>query len=409
MVGAAASASPGSVPVLRDPLLRLNAATFLLSVTIYSPILVLFYTGRGLSLFQVLSLEALNSAVITLFQIPTGAIADRIGLKRIVFAGHALQGIWLIVLIASHQYLFFLLGYAVLGVAISLRSGATEAWVFEILKQRGETSRMTQVQGTLWAASLVGRIASALLSIVVVRRNSDGYFVSALALSAVAFFLSAAIIATVPNVAVSIETQRRSLGALVRDGLYLFRTRPRFRHVAIATVVTDPLPYALLFLYQPYFKAAGTPLALYGFAAAAAAAVGAVVSRHVHRLETRIGAQRAFLVCTVVPSLLYLAMALVFQAYIAAALYVVTFGVMQARYPLATALRNRHVESYNRATALSLISMLDGAWGFAAKLIVGRVADASLRTAFIVMGLVPLVTYAITRLRDDDVETIAET
>jgi len=81
---------------------------------------------------------------------------------------------------------------------------------------------------------------------------------------------------------------------------------------------------------------------------------------------------------------------------------------MQARYPLATALRNRHVESYNRATALSLISMLDGAWGFAAKLIVGRVADASLRAAFVVMGLVPLITYAMTRLRDDDVEAVAE-
>lgn len=408
MVRAAEPASSGAASTLRDPLVRLNLATFLLSVTIYSPILVLFYTGRGLSLFQVLSLEALNSAVITLFQIPTGAIADRVGLKRIVFAGHALQGIWLIVLIAAHQYLFFLLGYAALGVAISLRSGATEAWVFEILKQRGETLRMTQVQGTLWAASLVGRIAGALLSIVVVRRNSDGYFVTALALSAVAFFLSAAIITTVPNVAVSTETRRRSLGALVRDGLHLFRTRPRFRHIAIATVVTDPLPYALLFLYQPYFKAAGTPLALYGFAAAAAAVVGAVVSRRVHRLETRIGARRAFLVCTVAPSLLYLAMALVFQAYIAAVLYVVTFGVMQARYPLATALRNRHVESYNRATALSLISMLDGAWGFAAKLIVGRVADASLRAAFVVMGLVPLVTYATTRLRDDDVEAVAE-
>lgn len=408
MVDAAMPTASGAVPALRDPLVRLNLATFLLSVTIYSPILVLFYTTRGLSLFQVLSLEALNSAVITLFQIPTGAIADRIGLKRIVFAGHALQGVWLLILIASHHYVIFLLGYAVLGVAISLRSGATEAWVFEILKRRGETSRMTQVQGTLWAASLVGRIASALLSIVVVRRNSDGYFVTALALSAAAFFLSAVIITTVPNVAISTETRKRSLGALIRDGLHLFRTRRRFRHVAIATVVTDPLPYALLFLYQPYFKAAGTPLALYGFAAAAAAAVGALVSRRVHRLEARLGARRAFLICTVAPSLLYLSMALIFQAYIAVALYVLTFGAMQARYPLATALRNLHVESYNRATALSLISMLDGAWGFVAKLVVGRVADASLRAAFIVMGLVPLVTYAMTRLRDDDAETVAE-
>ena len=67
-----------------------------------------------------------------------------------------------------------------------------------------------------------------------------------------------------------------------------------------------------------------------------------------------------------------------------------------------SASRNLHVESYNRATALSLISMLDGAGRFGAKL-VGRVADASLRVTFVVMGIVPLVAYAVTRLRDADV------
>ena len=90
-----------TVARIGDPLTRLNLATFLLSLTIYSPILVLFYTGRGLSLFQILSLEAFNSAVILFAEVPTGVLGDRIGLKRTVFLGYALQGVWILILIGS--------------------------------------------------------------------------------------------------------------------------------------------------------------------------------------------------------------------------------------------------------------------------------------------------------------------
>src|SRR5690606_16388396 len=162
-----------------DPLARLYLATFLLSLTIYSPILVLFYTGRGLSLFQILALEAFNSAVILMAEVPSGVLGDRIGLKKTMFLGYALQGVWIVILIFSHSYPLFLLGYAMLGMAIALRSGATEAWIYELLVERGQPQLMTRAQGALWSGGLAGRIASALLSVIVVRSATDGYFVLA--------------------------------------------------------------------------------------------------------------------------------------------------------------------------------------------------------------------------------------
>ncbi|MEZ4523443.1 MAG: hypothetical protein R3A46_17645, partial [Thermomicrobiales bacterium] len=183
------SASAVNPTRLGDPLTRLNIAAFLLSLTIYSPILVLFYTGRGLSLFQILALEAFNSAMILMAEVPTGVLGDRIGVKRTVFAGYALQGVWIVILIFAHSYPVFLLGYAMLGIAIALRSGATEAWIYELLAERGEEHRMTQAQGAIWSAQLAGRIAGALLAVAVVRSATDGYFVLALAISAASFFI----------------------------------------------------------------------------------------------------------------------------------------------------------------------------------------------------------------------------
>jgi MFS family permease len=391
---------------LRDPLARLNLAVFLLSLTIYSPILVLFYTGRGLSLFQVLALEAFNSTVMMLCEVPAGVVGDRIGLKPTVFLGHALQAVWILVLIFSHDYWLFLVGYAFLGLAISFRSGATEAWVYELLRERGEEARMTRAQGALWAASLSGRIASALLAVVVVRAMSDGWFVLALALSAASFACSAAIVASVRGVRVHAtagEQGHTSLG-LVRDGFALVRRNPSFRRIVLASVFTDPFPYALLFLYQPYFQESDTPLALYGLAAAAGAGVGALTARWVHVAEDRLGATTTFRLLVVVPGLLYLGMAFLFHAYLAALLYVLCFGLMQGRYPLIAAMRNVHISSYNRATAISLISMFEGAWVLVWKLIVGRIADINLSYAFVVLASLPILGLLLFRFSTADLE-----
>lgn len=391
-----------------DPLARLNLATLLLNVTIYSPILVLFFTGRGLSLFQVLALEALNSAVVMALEIPTGVVGDRVGYKRAVILGHALQGVWLLVLIAAHTYWVFLVGYTMLGVAIALRSGATEAWVFELLRERGEASRMGQAQGSLWAWALSGRVGSALLAVVVIRASTDWYYVLALALSASVFLISAAIVATVRRVSPSPPPNGHSGAPVVRDGVNLLRNHCRLRRVALASVTTDPLPYALLFLYQPYFQASSTPLPLYGVAAAVGASVGAVAAKQAHRLAAKWGASRAFAAVVVAPAALYLIMAATRQAYAAVVLFVLTFGLMQARYPLVAAMRNPHLASHNRATVLSLISMLEGAWSLIGKLVVGRIADASLSSAFILMGVIPLICLGYFWPVDEEVDGSAD-
>lgn len=387
---------------LRDPLGRLNLATFLLSITIYSPILVLFYTGRGLSLFQVLSLEAFMGLAIIFLEVPTGVVADRIGPKRSVVLGFGFQVVWLLVLMASHAYWLFLAGYAVLGLAITFRSGATEAWIYETLKARGEPGQMSRAQGAFWAAGLAGRIASALLAVVVVRAMEERYFLLALGLSAAAMALGALLVLTVPNRQTEAEQARRrgSLG-LVRDAARLLRRQPALRRIVALSVLSDPLPYALLFLYQPYFQASGTPAPLYGLAAAAGAGLGALGARMSHRLEVRFGLRRTFLVSNLAPVAGYLLMALVSRPYVAALLYVATFGVMQVRYPLLATMRNRHIASYNRATALSVISMLEGAYALAMKLVAGRLADVDLRLAFGALALVPLAAVLLIRLRDE--------
>lgn len=391
---------------LRDPLGRLDLATFFLSLTIYSPILVIYYTGRGLTLFQVLSLEAFMGLSTILLEVPTGAIADRIGLRRSVTLGFFLQAIWVVLLMLSHEYWQFLAGYAVLGAAISFRSGASEAWIYEILKARGEEARMSQAHGAFWAASLAGRTVSALVSALVVREMTASYFLLALGLSAAAMLLGTALVLTVPNRQTGLELarQRGSL-RLVWDGIRLLRSYAPLRRVVARSVFSDPLPYALLFLFQPYYLLAGAPPALYGLSSAAAAALGALGARGAFALECRWGMDRAFLAANLLPVAGYLVMVALTGPYLAPLLFVVTYSAMQLRYPLAAAMQNRHIASYNRATTISVISMLEGAYAAAMKLLAGYLADIDLRLAFALLALVPLVAVIRFPLRGEHLES----
>jgi hypothetical protein len=53
-------------------------------------------------------------------------------------------------------------------------------------------------------------------------------------------------------------------------------------------------------------------------------------------------------------------------------------------------LRNRHIDSKNRATVLSLISMVSGLYVALMGLLIGRIGDFSLTYAFAFMGVVVL-------------------
>ena len=391
----------GTETPLGRPERLLALSTFLLSVTIYSPILVFFYQGRGLSLFQILSLEAVAGLAQVLFEVPTGILGDRLGVKRTVFVGHALQAVWVGVLMLAGSYPAFLGGYLLLGLALALRSGATEAWMFELLRRRGREADMTRAQGLQSAASLVGRVTSALLATIVVHRMEDRWFLVALGASAVCFVASSLLLVGVPGVPASAGASTQPAAGMVRAGLRLLAERPALRRLALFGALSDPMPYAQLFLYQPYLAGAGTPATAFGFVAAAAALTGAWSARAAHRLEAH-GAARALWALSLLTAVLYAFMATTRHPIASGALHVACFGLMQARYPILSSLRNRHLDSWNRATALSLMGMIEGVWGLGMQLAVGWAADVSLGTAFWLLAIVPVLGLLVIRPRASD-------
>src|ERR687891_117820 len=144
---------------------------FTLSASLIWGINTLFLLDAGLSIFEVFVANAVFTAAMALFEIPTGVVADTRG-RRISFllseAGRAI-GTLAYVGVAGIQggVVLFSLAGVILGLGFTFYSGAVEAWLVDALKATGyqkELDRVFARAGVVaGVVTLVGTVGGGLL------------------------------------------------------------------------------------------------------------------------------------------------------------------------------------------------------------------------------------------------------
>lgn len=133
-----------------------NARLFVLFTTFYNarayyPVLAVLFTDLGLKLEQYVLLNAVWAAAIFLFEVPSGALADVIGRKRLLVFSAALMVVEMgILLIAPKDggWLLFalcLLNRFLSGTSEAAASGADEAIAYDSLPAEGRQSAWDEV------------------------------------------------------------------------------------------------------------------------------------------------------------------------------------------------------------------------------------------------------------------------
>lgn len=107
-----------------------------LSISFFFATYQLFLTEKGLSLLEINLLNCGFMLSTFLFEIPTGAIADFFGRKRSAIIGLALFAFSFLIYFVSGNFWEFLLAEVISALAGTCLSGATEALVFDSLKNK---------------------------------------------------------------------------------------------------------------------------------------------------------------------------------------------------------------------------------------------------------------------------------
>ena len=130
--------------------------------------------------------------------------------------------------------------------------------------------------------------------------------------------------------------------------------------------------------------------------------------KYAYKIEQKLGLNKTILISTLVPGLLYLVMAFFIGPWISFVWYILHKGSMQMSGPLFSQYQNQHIKSHNRATVLSVISMMVALYLVIMRFVLGKIANYDLILSFIVMGIIIIVGAIAFRINENDVNGLKQ-
>lgn len=151
---------PGSGPAVRRLTATLYGYAFLDDFVLLYPVYALLFSDTGLTVWQISSLFCLWSLTGVLLEIPSGAWADAVSRRLLLWFGPLLTAAGFTLWVLAPSYWAFALGFVLWGAKGALGSGALEALVYEELDRLGAADRYGAVVGRARAAGLVAVMAA---------------------------------------------------------------------------------------------------------------------------------------------------------------------------------------------------------------------------------------------------------
>ncbi len=341
-------------------LFRLLATSYM-----WQPIFVFFQEERGLDFGDRMLLGGLFSFVVLLMDVPTGALADRLGRKV------SLQlGALTMVMSCLFAYFFsrnlptFIVSETLAALSLSLCSGADSAYLFDLLKSEGAAHEYGQRESTAsaWqqAGTAFGHLGGGFLAWYYGSLGLPYLITAVVALCAfgVASMLHEARpltmsmrIQVAPHAALRgwMRLMRRSLSELVHNG--------RLAWLIGYSAVVFTLLRAAQYLYQPYLRSRGYNYATIGLIFAGVYVTASLIAHQAWRLRRWFGDEP--LLWALLGSL---ALSFIIIAPLHGPMVLALLGVLAAANglcsPLVKPLLNREIsDSSRRATILSVESI----------------------------------------------------
>ena len=130
---------------------------------ILMPIIVLFFEKHGLSLTQIMILQATYSFTVALFEIPSGFFADIYGRRLSLFFGSILTFLGYLIFSFYSGFNEFFIAEIFLGIGGSLISGADSALIYDTLLELKKDEDYTKIEGKNYG---IGNISEGLAGVL---------------------------------------------------------------------------------------------------------------------------------------------------------------------------------------------------------------------------------------------------
>ncbi|WP_432176614.1 MFS transporter [Streptomyces sp. Tue6028] len=148
-----------ALPAAARRIIRLNNGFQLLfNLLWWMPVFYAYQRDAGLSEDQIFGIQSIYYVAFCLFEIPTGAVADRIGARNCLRAGAVVMTAANLTPVLAPSYSGFLVHFLAIATGRSLTSGAASAYLYDGLRAEGADAHYLRAEGTARALGLAAKV-----------------------------------------------------------------------------------------------------------------------------------------------------------------------------------------------------------------------------------------------------------
>lgn len=241
---------------------KLYAFSFLKMTLFPMAIITLFWKDQiGLSLTDILLLQAIFSVASIVFEYPSGYLSDRLGYRTALILACLLAiGGWSLYTLAD-SFAGVLLAEIILGGAWAFISGSDSALLFETLRAQGREEHYARFDGRMTGCAQTGEAAGALFAGVMYAAWPLLPFVGQIGL----WILGLGLCLTLIEPKVESEPVIHShLAEALHTCRYAFLENHHLRATILFGVGIGIASFYTVWLIQPYMQQTGVPIAWFG-------------------------------------------------------------------------------------------------------------------------------------------------
>jgi MFS family permease len=335
-------------PQLRTPrlLVAFNALQFVLFPI---PVVTLFWKDQiGLTLTDIMVLQAIFGLSSVLFEFPSGYLADRIGHRTALLAGASLWIVGWVRYATATTFASVMAAEIVLGAGSAFISGADAALLYASLAAADEVSAYTRWEGRVRAAGQMSEAAS----------SAVGGWLYALAprlplwlqVPVAGAQIVTALTMRVPPASAAVTTGHATH---MRHVLRYAATHRRLRTAIALSVTLGIATFVMVWLIQPWMQRRGIPTAWFGPIWAAAHLWLAGMSLASARIAATFGRSAMLAACAALAVTGYAALALLDTPW-AVVFYLCFMTTRGLQGPILLSVIQADAPDEDRASVLSL-------------------------------------------------------
>jgi fucose permease len=392
----------------RNNITKIIIINFCQRFHLYIHAYALLLQSRGLSLLQISTIESVVIGTIFLMEVPTGVIADRIGRKWSIVASTFCLMCAESIFIFARSYQWYLLIALLTGTGFAFASGAVEALVYDSLPEENRDNEMKRVMGRIGSAGQIAFFIAPIIGAFIIGDATPERFILAIVLTVAALFIGLMVSFTLQEPATEWQANKPNALNTLREGLTELRSSPKLRHLVLLIMFTSGFTGTLITtLAAPHLIQQGAVPFMTGIALSVGSLIAAFTQRYAYKVEAILGEKWGLTLLILLPGVMYCILALVTGAIPTLLVIILMYGTNDMKAPLFSAYQNALIGSRNRATVLSIMSMMISLFIAIVAPIYATIAGYSLPMAFLAIGTVVITSGLILRVYRAPVEQVA--